>query len=848
MLRVSLRGFRTRKLRVALSLLAVALGVALIAGTYVLTDTINHSFDKIFRTAESRVDVAVTPHETISNDNGNSSATPTIPESLLRRIQRVPGVEQASGALFSQVVILKTNGKRVGIHGPPNFVASLKTPRFEAFTFPVGRKPANDREVALDKGAAKRAGLGVGDRLRIVGVGPAQTLRIVGLTEFGGSSFGGAVASVTTLHEAQVITGKRGEFDSIDVAAKPGVSAQELKRRIRSATPHSVEVRTGTEEADRQSKDIRDNLSFLRTFLLAFAFVALFVGAFLIFNTFSITVAQRTREIALLRTLGAKRGQVRRSVVAEGLVLGTVGGLIGVGLGLALAPGLKALFKAFGAELPSSGLVVEPRTIIVALVVAVVVTVLSSLAPALRATRVPPIAALREGAVLPPGRFARFTTPLAGVLTVLGAVALGVGLFGGLSSGGALPLVGVGVAAMFIGIALLTPRLVPALAAVVGAPLPGLTGRLARENAVRQPGRTAITAAALMIGLALVTFASIFASSARSSISKAVDTALAPHVLIIENTDSFSPIPRGSGAAAVHLPGVRSASPVAFSEAKVRGQSGTQSVTAIEPATFGDVYKPRLKQGSLRTLSGRQVVLSKKYADKHDLRVGDTLRVTTPAARHLALRVSGISDDRSGLLADLTVTDRLAATAFGERQVALVFVALSPKVDEKRTQRTIDHVLKARFPVAEVLTVSEFKDRQAGGIKTLLGLIYVLLALSLIVSLFGIVNTLALSIHERTRELGMLRAIGASRRQVKRMIRYEAVITSVIGAVLGLAIGCVIAVAVAQPLRSDGFTLSFPVGTLLALLVLAAIAGVVTAIGPARRAAKLDVLTALAYE
>src|SRR5438270_255650 len=423
----------------------------------------------------------------------------------------------------------------------------------------------------IARAAANRAGLRIGDRLRIVGTGPAQTLRIVGLTEFGGSSFGGAVATVTTLHEAQRITGKEGRFDEIVVAAKPDVTPQELKRRIRAATPASVDVRTGTEEADRQSKDIRDNLSFLRTFLLAFAFGAVFVGAFLIFNTFSITVAQRTREIALLRTLGAKRRQVRRSVIAEGLVLGAAGGLIGLGLGLALAPGLKALFKAFGADLPSSGLVVEPRTVIVSLAIAIVVTVLSSLAPALRATRVPPIAALREGAVLPPGRAARFTTPIAALLVAAGAVALGVGLFGGLRSGGALSLIGTGAVALFLGIALLTPRLVPVLAAVVGAPLPGMTGRLARENAIRQPGRTAITAGALMIGLALVAFASIFASSARSTIDNAVNTALQPDPPVTQNTDNFSPIPRASSAAAVRLPGVRSASPVAFSRAKLAG-------------------------------------------------------------------------------------------------------------------------------------------------------------------------------------------------------------------------------------------------------------------------------------
>src|SRR5439155_166070 len=402
--------------------------------------TINHSFDRIFQQANSRTDVAVTPHEPIRSDHGGSSSTPTIPESVLRRIRGVDGVREAAGGLFSQVVILNTDGRRLGIAGPPNFISSLRPARFEAFSFPVGRKPATDREVALDRAAAKRAKLGIGDRIRIVGVGPAQTLRIVGLTEFGGSTFGGTVAAVTTLREAQRITGKAGRFDTIEVAGRRGVAPAELKRRIRAATSRSVEVRTGSEEADRQSRDIRDNLGFLPIGLLAFAGIALFVGAFLIFNTFSITIAQRTRELALLRTLGAKRRQVLR------------------------------------------------------------------------------------------------------------AVALGVGLCGGLGTNGALSRIGAGAGAVFLGVALLTPRLVPPLGSAVGAPLPGLAGGLARENAVRQPGRTAVTAAALMVGLALVAFASIFADSARSSIARAVNTALAPNVLIIENTDSYSAIPRGTGS------------------------------------------------------------------------------------------------------------------------------------------------------------------------------------------------------------------------------------------------------------------------------------------------------------
>jgi putative ABC transport system permease protein len=847
MLRVALRGFGARRMRVVLTAFSVALGVALIAGTYILTDTINHSFDRIFQNANAKTDVALSPKETISGDHGNSSSTPTIPASVLRRVQQVPDVAEASGGIFSQVVLLKANGKRVGSTGPPNFISSTRSPRFEEFSFVVGRKPVRDGETAIDRSTAGRAHLKVGDRLKIVGAGPVATLRIVGLSEFAGqASFGGASVAATTLAEAQRLTGKQGRFDSISAAGDPGVSPARLKQEILQVAPRAVRVQTGKEDANRQSKEIRDNLSFLRTGLLAFAFIALFVGAFLIFNTFSITVAQRTREFGLLRTLGAKRRQVLRSVIVESLVLGFAGAVTGLALGLVLAPGLKALFKSFGADLPASGTVIATRTVVVSLVIGVVVTLLSSLPPALRATRVPPIAALREGAVLPRGRFARFATPFAVVLTVLGAIGLAVGLFAGMSSSGALSLIGAGAAALFLGVALLTPKLVPPIAATVGAPLPGVVGRLARENAVRQPGRTAVTAAALMIGVALVAFASIFAAGLRASVNKAVDTALAPRALIVQNTDGFSPIPRGTGAAVKRLPGVATVSPVTFSRARVGGKKA--NVSAIDPATIASVYRAELKSGTYRDLDRGSVLVSKGYADSHHTKVGSTLRVTTPTGKHLPLVVRGVSDDKSGLLTDLTVTNDLVHSAFGERDIALDFVALRAGADPARTQRTVTHLLDTRFPVAEALNAKQFKDNQAKGINQLLLLIYVLLALSLIVSLFGIVNTLVLSIHERTRELGMLRAVGASRRQVRRMVRYEAVITSLIGAIVGIGLGSLLAVAVGQPLVKDGFVVSFPVGTLIALVVLAALAGVVTAIGPARRAARLDVLRALAYE
>jgi putative ABC transport system permease protein len=704
--------------------------------------------------------------------------------------------------------------------------------------------------VALDAATAARKGFRVGDRVEIQGRPPKKAYTIVGLTKIAGvDSFGGATVALMTLPEAQRVAGKIGEYDSIAVAAAPGVTPAQLKARLRRVLPTTVKVRTGKEEAAKQSSDIRDRLAFLKTALLAFAGIALFVGSFIIFNTFSITVVQRIREFALLRTLGASRRQVVGAVLAEGLVLGVIGSAVGLAAGIALALGLRAAFEALGLDLPSSGTVVQARTIVVSLLLGTVVTLLSTLAPAIRVTRIPPVAALREGAVLPQPRGHRLIAPLSALLTLAGLVLLAVGLFASLSSSVALTFVGAGAAGLFIGVALLSPRLVRPLASVVGRPLErafGITGRLARENSVRQPGRTAATAAALMIGVTLVAFASIFAASARETIRGAVDRGLKGQA-VVQNTDGFSPISGAVAPAVARVPGVDRVVSVRFGEGKVAGKR--VGVTGIDPATFPSLYHSDWKQGgdgTIRALGERSVIVSKTYADKHHTHVGDVLTVRTLVRPALRLRVTGIVDDRGHLLAGLTVTNATARRDFGVDQAGFVLVGFDRHADAHEVKRAIDRELERDFPQAEALTAAEFKDHQVGQVNQLLTLIYALLSLAIIVSLFGIVNTLVLSIAERTRELGMLRAVGTSRRQVRRMIRYEAVITALIGGILGLGLGIVLAILVSRPL--EDFTLAMPVGSLIALLVLAALAGIAAAVLPARRAARLDVLAALAYE
>jgi putative ABC transport system permease protein len=846
--KVALRGLLARKLRLALTALAVALGVTLIAGTYVFTDTINGSFDKLFTQISRGTDVAVKPSTDLA---GDQQEPPAMPAAVLDKIRSVPGVAAADGGIFSGGgTFRKADGSKLKGQGF-NAIASVSDiDRFRAFAPTEGRFPRTADEVAIPKGSADANGFKVGDRLQISAGAPKKSYTITGIVQVPGvASLGGGTIAVLTLPEAQRLTGKGNAFDQIDVAAAPGVSKQVLKDRIAKVVPARIDVRTGQEDAAKQSQDIRKSfLSFLRTALLAFAGISLFVGAFIIFNTFSITVQQRTREFALLRMLGAKRRQVLRSVLAEGFVIGVLGSLAGVGLGILTAAGLKALFKAVGVDLPASSTVISARTIIVSLLVGTIVTLIATTAPALRATRVPPIAALQEGYIRL-GRRSRLATPLAGALTALGVGLMALGLFGSMKSNAALSLLGGGALATFLGVALLSPRLVGPLASVVGRPIErmrGLTGRLARENSVRQPGRTAVTAAALMVGVALVTFASIFAAGAKTTVREAVTNGSKAQA-VVQNQEGFGSFSHEATQAVAQTPGVRDVASIRFAQGRVNGEK--KSISGVDPATFSALYHAGWKQGgdaTMRALAPGQTIVSKGYAEAHSTKVGQNLTVRTVLGKTLALRVTGILDDRGGLTGDLTVPNEVVERDFGGRKDDFVLVGFASGTTDARTLASVKKVLDTTFPEAKALTNGEFIKQQEGQVDQLLGLIYALLALAIIVSLFGIVNTLVLSITERTRELGMLRAVGMSRRQVRRVIRYEAVITAVIGGIIGLGLGIVLAVLVTRAI--DGFSLSIPVGQLAFVLVLSAVAGVVAAVLPARRASRLDVLESLAYE
>ena len=858
MKRVVVRGFFARRLRAILTGIAIALGVALMSGTYILTDTINHSFAAIFSSGARGRSVVVIPHQGLGSNAAVQTAT--IDAATLAKVRKVPGVALAAGEVFTTVSLF-ADGKRLNKHAP-SFVGSTLPARFENFSTVQGRLPSSGTEVAIDEATAQRYSLKVGETLRVAGASSARDYRIGGIVKFAGStSFGGAGVAVLTLAQAQRVASEPGAYDELVVAAASSVSDKQLRARIRAVLPHTLDVRTGLQEAAQQTSDLESQLGFLRTFLLIFAYVALFVGAFIIFNTFSITVAQRTREFGLLRMLGATRGQIVRSVVAEGVMLGLGGAILGLLGGLALAPGLDQLFKAFGADLPDSGTVIEFRTVWVSLLAGTAVTVLAGLLPALRAARVTPIAAMREGVSLSEKGPRSHRRRRIGFAIVLGLIVLRIVLEA--RSGAGITTIVVIVAIIALAripqsrarIKAAFSAVIVALARLLARPLAlrGIVGQLARDNTIRHPGRTAVTAMALMIGLALVSLISVLAAGTKASINQAIDASFAGQLILSNSaTAGNTGIPTEIPAAVRAIPGVASVTAIAFTEGRIKGIKGTETITALEPSSFSRVYRIDWDKGSNSSLLGlgtTGTVLTKDFATAHHLHVGNTLSVQTPSGRRVALSVRGIATDNARLLADLTITLPLARTAFSQRTDAVDFVSYASGATNSQVQPKVNHVLAARFPQTQSQTAAQFKSSLAGQVNSLLALIYVLLALSVIVSLFGIVNTLVLSIFERTRELGMLRAIGTTKRQVRQMIRYESVITALVGGVLGIVLGIAIAAILdATALSGSGFVFVVPPVTMIVLFVLSGLAGLVAAAWPARRAASVDILAALATE
>jgi putative ABC transport system permease protein len=846
MRRVAIRGLLARKLRSTLTAIAIVLGVAMVSGTLVLTDTIEKAFDSIFSSSYEQTDAVVSGKKLVEwSQTGKAQVSPDV----LATVRALPEVEAAAGTILdlsgdaNQAKILDKNGKAIQGNNPTfGLGIDPADERFNPFKLVEGDWAAGPHQVVVDLNTADEQGFRVGDTVKVAGEGPVRAFTLTGIARFGDvSSLGGATIALFDVETARSVLRKPG-FDAVAVAARQGVSEEKLIDSIARVLPQSAEVRTGAEQAAEDGKGVGEFVTFIRYFLLGFGGVALFVGAFVIFNTLSITVAQRTKELATLRTLGASRRQVLRSVVLEGLVLGVVASAVGLGLGVLLAKGLTVLFRAVDLEMPQAAMVFQTRTAVAAMLTGTLVTLVASVWPAVRATRIAPISAVREGGMVVK-RPSRKTLVFGLVVTALSVFGLVYGTLGeGVSTAVRMLGIGLGAFGIFIGLAAIAPRLVRPLAHVVGLPaarLGGVAGRLAQENAVRNPSRTASTAAALMIGLTLVSFVAVFGrallASDESSLRKQLGTS---HV--ITSQSGWDTVPLGAGKAATTAPGVLLASSIRGDRAQL-DNGGEVDVSGVDPATIGRAYNFEWIEGSSASLAtltkGKAVVREGKG------HVGDRLAFFTPAGKRVETTITGVyrkHGDLDQLLGQVVLSQAAFDRNFPRPGDLLTLVQVESTAGLERAL--------AAYPDAKLQTGDEFIANWTAWLDDVMNLFYVLLALSVIVSLFGMVNTLVLAVFERTRELGMLRAVGMTRRQARRMIRQESIITALIGAALGLPLGVGLAALVTQSLSKYGVSFSLPVGTLVVFTVVAVIAGVLAAIAPARRASRLNVLKALQYE
>jgi putative ABC transport system permease protein len=851
MIAVALKGLAARKVRALLTAFAIVIGVSMVSGTFILTDTMQKSFNGLFTASSSRTDAVVSGKQVVKNSPDGGGAT--VDAALLSKIRALPEVGSAGGTISPDEAnvaqVIGTDGKNVA----RDSVALSYDPanaRFSPLGLKTGAWPTGPSEVVIDAGSAAKAHYRIGSRVVISTLGAKHAYTLTGTATFGGvDSIGFASVAVWDLKTAQTLMHREGRFDSISIAAKPGTSAADVVRAVKPLIPASLQVKDSARQAKDDAKNVNSGLGMVRKLLLGFAAISLLVGAFVIFNTLSITVAQRTREFATLRTLGASRKQVMRSVRLEGLVIGLLASVIGLVLGYGIAQGMIALFSALGVELPKASTVVADHTIIVSLVLGTVITLIATIVPARRATRIPPIAAVREGATLPPGKLSGHSAKAGIAVSAASVAAISAGIFvSGVSGAAVALLLGVGVLGLFAGIALLAPRLVKPLARVVGWPARrtgGVAGDLASANSVRNPGRTASTAAALMVGLTLVTVVAVLGAGFTASTKSAVSDQLGPKTAYIVDGKDSVPFRGAGGEALAHVPGVTGATQVRSETALVGGKE--QPISGIDPATISGYYRFAWSAGSERALSRLGTdgaIVTQSYAKSAHLAIGAHLALETPAGDKRTLVVRGIYDPPQAkqLLGDVSMTQTGFDAAFSSPKNAYTLLAGGPDA-KAAIQGAVKGLGDATFHTAAGFPADATKD-----MKTMLAMLYVLLGFSVVVSLFGMVNTMVLSVFERTREIGMLRTIGMTRRQARRMIRNESVITALIGATLGLGLGLFLAGMVTKAMAKYDLAFSVPVPTLAGFTVFAVIAGIGAAVMPARRASRLNVLDALHYE
>ncbi|MBJ7481350.1 ABC transporter permease [Rhodococcus erythropolis] len=834
MRKVSLRNLAAHKVRLALTVLSVVLGTAFVAGSFVFTDTLQKTFDSIFENTAQGVDVRVSMEE--RNTSG-------VPVEDVDKLAAVDGVRAVAPAVSGQIVLINADGGAVQTGGAPSIGQSYLPPGqaiAEPDTFVEGAPPTQTGQVALNTSAAERAGLKVGDSAKVLA--PARGIvdvTLSGIYEGAGSDTGGFIGALFTDEQARGLFTDGQHVEYIDVAGN-GVSQTELQQRVEQVFP-DLKVQTGDEVREETKAEVDSALSFINYFLLAFGAIALLVGTFIIYNTFSMIVAQRLRELALLRAIGASRAQVGRSVVTEALVVGLIGSIIGLLGGIGLAYGLRSLLNTFDVGLPEGPLQVGARTIIVALVVGVVVTTLSAYAPARRASKIPPVAAMREE-FASTGDSLRVRTLIGAILGVIGVALLVFGSRG--TGGGAALIVGLGAFSLIIAVLLGAPALsrpiVGALGAVFAKPF-GAIGRLARTNAVRNPRRTAATAFALTLGLMLVTVIGVFGSSAKASINALVDVGVsADYILTGPNAIG---VPRGAADAVRQVPDVQSATSLHGVRAKVDGED-EQGASFDGP--IEGVLEYKILEGTV-DLTGNNMLVSKSTADDKGWTVGSTQTLTGPGGVEYQTVVAGVFEDNQ-LIGSWIVSDEAYRKLMPAESLPdfVVLVKAQPGAD-LTTLRSELETATEKYVVVQVQDREEFKGTQGQQINTLLAILYGLLALAVVIAILGIINTLALSVVERRREIGMLRAVGMQRGQMRRTIYLESVLIAVYGAAVGVVLGIAFGWAFVSTLADQGLDkITIPWGQVVGMLIGSGVVGVLAALWPANRAAKTKPLEAIA--
>lgn len=840
--KITLRNLAAHKVRLALTAVAVMLGVSFVAGTLIFTQTLQNAFNDLFSQVGRGTDVVVRGTAAFASQEGQTDRRP-VPESLLGRVGTVAGVARMLPSITGYAAVIGRDGKIVANTGPPTIgVAWHAVPELSPLHLAAGRGPRSPGEVAIDSVTAAKARYRPGDRVKILTRGPARLMTLVGVFRFGTlGNLAGATLTAFDPATAQRLLLKPGYVSEIDVHAAPGISQRVLRARVQAVLPRGFEAVTGAAVARENATMVQHALRFLNTFLLVFGFLAVFVGAFIIFNTFSMLVAQRTRELALLRAVGASRGQVTRAVMGEALGVGMFAATAGLGLGFGLAQVLRTLLSAFGFSLPASGLGLNAQAVAWSYAVGICVTLVAAYGPARRAASTPPVAALRDDVAMPV-RSLRVRMVIGAAVTVAGCAMMAAGLARAFSGASTAALTGAGAGVVFLGVAMLAPAISRPVVRLLAAGFPrafGTPGRLARQNAQRNPRRTAATASALMIGLALIGAVTVLNSSARVSIDNAVASGFGADYVVTSR--SFVPFgPEVTGTLA-RVPGVTAAFPLYVTSARMEGK--VRFMAAGNAAGIARALRLSVISGSAPPDG---MLVSQTLAETYHLAPGSRQTIQFTDGATVKTRVSGVYAT-SHVFSGVLLPAALYRNNVSRPLVNDVFVTAASGAGAS-VRRGLDSVL-AGYPNLKLLDQTGLKREAKNQIATLTNIILALLLLAVIIAAIGIVNTLALSVMERTREIGLLRAVGMSRRQLRRMVRLEAVVISVFGALLGLALGLAFGAAVRRSLASDGFTaLSVPVLQLLGYLAGAAVIGVVAAVWPAWRAARLHVLNAIATE